>query len=205
MADLTPSDLDAGTIRGTVERILAGPAYESTRPLALERAFDAVVDALSRALDTLTSPAGYGVGTGLLLGVVVVVGVIAWRLARRVRTDRARRATPGTLGGRTARDWEDEADRHAAEGAWGGALRCHYRALLADLVAAGLVDEVAGRTARGYLRDVAAAAPDAADAMSEITRAFEAAWYGRRQVTAADVTELRAAAATVRRRALVAA
>lgn len=205
MADLTPSDLDAGTIRGTVERILAGPTYESTRPLALERAFDAVVDAVSRALDALTSPAGHGIGTGLLVGVVVGVGVIAWRLARRVRSDRGRRATPATLGGRSARDWEDEADRHAAEGAWGQALRCHYRALLADLVAAGLVDEVAGRTARGYLHDVVAVAPDAAEAMTDVTGAFEAAWYGRRPVTAADVTGLRAAAATVRRRTLVAA
>ena len=203
MAGLTPSDLDAGAIRGAAERVLSGPAYEQARPSSLERVATSVVDAIARVLDALVSPGGSGVGIGMLAAAVALVALIAWRLARRVRRDRARRAAPAQIGGRTARDWEQDAERHAAGGAWGEALRCHYRALLADLVAAGMIDEVAGRTARGYLREVTAAAPDATEAMTTVTEAFEMAWYDRGDVTATDVTDLRVAAATVRRHLLV--
>jgi Domain of unknown function (DUF4129) len=203
VARLTPSDLDAAAIRDAAERVLSGPAYESARPGGLERMVTSVVDAIARLLGALLAPAGSGVGIGLLAAAVALVALIAWRLARRVRRDRARRAAPGRLGGRTARDWGHAAERHAADGAWGEALRCHYRALLADLVAAGMIDEVAGRTARGYLREVAAAAPDAAGAMTTVTEAFETTWYGRRDVTASDLTDMRAAVTAVRHHLLV--
>jgi len=205
VAGLTPSDLDADAIRDVTARVLARPAYEPAESGSFERLVTSVVDATARVLDALVSPAGSGVGLGLLAGAGALVAVVAWRLARRVRRDRGQRAAPGRLGGRTAADWEREAERHTADGAWGDALRCHYRALLADLVAAGMIDEVAGRTARGYLRDVGAAAPDATAAMTTVTEAFEATWYGRRDTTATDVAQLRAATATVRRHLLVAA
>lgn len=203
MAGLTPSDLDARAIRDAAERVLSDPTYESARPGALDRVVTAVVDAVARVLDLLVAPGGSGVGLGLLAAAVALVAVITWRLAGRVRRDRARRAAPGRIDGRTARDWERDAERHAGAGAWRAALRCHYRALLADLIAAGMVDEVAGRTARGYLREIAAAAPDAAEPMTAVTEAFETAWYDRRDVTAADVADLRLAAAAVRHRLLV--
>jgi hypothetical protein len=68
-----------------------------------------------------------------------------------------------------------------------------------------VIDEVAGRTARAYQREIATACPAAADAMTTVTAAFEAAWYGDRHVSSADVTALRDAAATVRRHVPVAA
>lgn len=203
MTGLTPSDLGAQAIRDATARVLADPVYEPARPGALERAGTALVDALARVLETLVSPAGSGVGVGMLAAAVGLVALVVWRLARRVRRDRGRQAAPGDVGGRTAGDWELEARRHAADGAWNEALRCHYRALLAELVAAGVIHEVAGRTARGYLRDVVAAAPEALGAMTTVTAAFEAAWYDRRAVTARDVTDLRTAAAAVRRHLLL--
>lgn len=203
MAGLTPSDLDAEAVRSAAERVLSSATFEPVRPGVIERALTAAGDVVAQVLDTLVSPAGSGIGIGLLAAAVTLVGLIAWRLARRVRRDRGRPPTPGALAGRSARAWELEADRHAADGAWAEALRCHYRALLADLVAAGTIDEVAGRTARGYLREVATAAPRAADAMTAVTEAFEAAWYDRRDVTPTDVTELRAATAAVRRHVMV--
>lgn len=203
MAGLTPSDLEAGAIREATERVLSGPGYEPARPGGLERVVTSVVDAIARVLDALVAPGGGAVGIGLLAAAVALTAVIAWRLVRRIRRDRARQAAPGRLGGRSAREWERDAERHAADGAWSEALRCHYRALLADLVAAGIIDEVAGRTARGYLREVVAAAPDATEAMTAVTEAFETAWYDRRDVTAADVADLRLAATAVRRHLLV--
>ncbi|HSJ44752.1 MAG TPA: DUF4129 domain-containing protein [Euzebyales bacterium] len=203
MARLTPSGLDAAAIRDAAERVLSGPAYGSARPGGLERTVTSAVDALARLHDALVAPAGSIVGVAMLAAAVALVALVAWRVARRVRRDRARRATPGRIGGRTARDWERAAERHAADGARGEALRCHYRALVADLVAAGMIDEVAGRTARGYLREVVAAAPEAAEAMTTVTEAFETTWYGRRDVTASDLTDMRAAVTTVRRHLLV--
>lgn len=203
MAQLTPSDLDAGAIRDVTERVLAGPDYAQAQPGPLTRLVDAVLDRVADVIGTLLSPRGSGVGVALLAVAVATVALIAWTLLRRVRRDRARAPVPGRIGGRTAQDWQRAAERYAADADWASALRCHYRALLADLVAAGLVDEVAGRTARGYQRDIVAATPDAGDAMTTVTAAFEAAWYGHRDVTAADVTVLQAAAAAVRRHLLV--
>lgn len=204
MAQLTPSNLGAEQIRQTADRVLGGPAYAEAEPgLALQVA-RWLLERSAQLASAITS-AGGGVGVVLLVVTVGLAVAIAWRLLRRIRRDRGHPVRPGPLGGRGAQDWRGDAARHEAAGEWAAALRCHYRALLADLVAAGMIEEVAGRTTRGYLRDVVAAAPDAAEPMTSVTAAFEVAWYDRREVTDVDVAALRAAVAAVRDRALVAA
>lgn len=200
-AALTPSDLDPERIRRATAQVLAGPDFAGAQPGVLTRAARWVLDRVGELLAAIVSGGGGPLGLALLAVALVVLGLIVWSLVRRVRRDRGRPAPrPGGIGGRTAADWTAAAERAEAEGAWADALRCRYRALLADLVAAGMLDEVPGRTARGYERDVAAAAPDAAAPLRDVTRAFEGAWYDRRAVDAADVEALRAAADAVRRR-----
>jgi hypothetical protein len=201
VALVTPSDLDPEQIRQATDRVLS--EYAQAEPGLLAQALRWVLDQVAAIVSGLISAGGGGVGVALLIALVGGVAVIAWRLVRRVRTDRGHQARPGTIGGRTAQDWRADAQRHEDAREWASALRCHYRALLADLIAAEMIDEIAGRTARGYLHDVIGAAPDAAQPMTAVTAAFEAAWYDRREVTQADVRALRDAAAAVRARLLV--
>ncbi len=205
MAQLTPSALDAAEIRQAVDRVLSGPAYAEAEPGLLTRGVRWLLEQVAELVSQVISAGGDGVGVVLLAALIGSVALIVWRLLRRIRRDRGRPARPGGLGGRGAQDWQADAVRHEGAGEWAAALRCHYRALLAELVAAGMIDEVAGRTARGYLRDVVGAAPDAAEPMTAVTTAFEAAWYDRREVTDADVAALRHAVTAVRRRVLVTA
>ncbi|CAN5788163.1 hypothetical protein BH23ACT10_BH23ACT10_18710 [soil metagenome] len=198
MAQLTPSDLDAERIRQVTDRVLSD--YGSAEPGLASRALRWVLDRVAQIIAAVIDAGGDGAGVALLGALIVGCGMLAWLLLRRVRRDRAHQSPPGAIGGRTARDWQADARRFEADQGWASALRCHYRALLADLITAGMIDEVAGRTARGYLRDVTEAAPDTAEPMTAVTVAFEAAWYDRREVTASDVDALRTAATTVRDR-----
>lgn len=59
-------------------------------------------------------------------------------------------------------------------------MRCRYRALVGDLIAAGLLEDVPGRTTGEYRRDVAVRAPDRSSAYDEATELFELAWYADR-------------------------
>lgn len=200
VAQVTPSDLDPERIRQVTDRVLSG--YGPAEPGLPARVLNWVLDQVAAIVSGIIAAGGGGLGVALLLAVIGGVVVIAWRLVQRVRTDRAGPARPGTIGGRTAEDWRGDAQRHEVGREWALALRCHYRALLADLIAAGLVEEIPGRTARGYQRDVVEAAPGATEPMATVTAAFEAAWYDRRAVSQADVHALRAAAAAVRDRLL---
>lgn len=78
----------------------------------------------------------------------------------------------------SAEQWRREADRLAAEGNYREALRCRYRALVAELADCGLIDQVPGRTSGDYDRAVRALVPEAAEQFSAATRLFERCWYG---------------------------
>ena len=185
------------------EEVLAQPRYDAAEPGLFSQIATWLLDRIARLFALLEAGDG-----GTIVGVVVLalaVGVTALlvvRLLLRVRRDPGVAAVAG-IGGRSAEDWRELARRAEAAGDWAEALRCSYRALLADLVAAGLTDEVAGRTARDYLRDISAAAPEAEGPMTWATDVFEATWYDRRPVDASDLAAMRRAGEGVRRSALV--
>jgi hypothetical protein len=140
---------------------------------------------------------GLGGGSALvgwaIVGVVGVVAVVVFVVvARALQRDPGVGAGVAVDGvGRPPADWRAEAARHEAAGAWRDALRCHWRALVADLAARGLVEEVPGRTTGDYRRHVARAVPGAAKTFASATGLFEVAWYAAQEVDAAAVAEER--------------
>ena len=201
---LTPSDVEADRIRQATEQVLGNPAYREAQPSIIQRALMWLVDALARLIFGLRAgDGGTIVGVTLMAIAIGVTVVIVVMLLRRVRRDVGTEGVTVGIGGRTAADWRQLAEQAEAAGEWDVALRCRYRALLADLVAAGVTDEVVGRTARDYLRDVTEAAPATEQSLTWVTEAFEATWYDRRPVAAADVEAMRTASEDVRRHALV--
>ena len=197
---LAPSDLEPSQIRQVTERVLDRPEFVAAGPGLLDRIWRTLLDWLARLLDVVGSGRrGDIVGTAILIAASLAVAFLTVRLVRGVRRDRGTGKRRRGRGGRSASDWLRLALELEARGDWAGALRCRYRALLAEFVDAGIVDEVAGRTARDYLREVTAAAPTTSAALAEVTEAFEATWYDRRPVTAGDVDAVATAADTVRR------
>lgn len=200
---LAPSGVEPSEIRRLTEQVLAQPRYDAAEPGIVTRLWTWILDRTAELIARLAAGDG-----GTIVGVVILVlavgatAFLAVRLLLRVRRDPGA-AAPAGIEGRSAEDWRELARRAEAAGDWAEALRCSYRALLADLVAAGVTDEVAGRTARDYLRDISAAAPAAEEPMTWATEAFEAAWYDRRPVDASDLEAMRRAGERVRRGALV--
>lgn len=204
LRSLDPSRIEPLRIERVTEQVLARPGFDQARPGAIERLLDTLFDGLRRLFELLGQGAGGSlVGTIALAVLIGGTALIAIMLLRRVRTDRATISRPAGIGGRSAQDWHDLARRAEADGDWGSALRCTYRALLAELIDAGVTDEVAGRTASEYLRDISEAAPATRGPLQFVTNAFEATWYDRRPVDATDVDAVRSAADDVRRAALV--
>ena len=116
----------------------------------------------------------------VLLGAVVAIIWFASRWGRTVQVDRRVGVRVEEIHRRTPAEWRAEAEALEADGQWKLALRCRYRALVGDLIAAGLLEDVPGRTTGEYRRDVAVRAPDRSSAFDEATELFELAWYADR-------------------------
>lgn len=178
-ADLRPPQRDPTVARDAARRVLDRPEYRRPAPTLLQRARRWVVEQLERLLGGLL---GSGRGATVFwvvvaAGVVVLVVVLA-RFGRGVTADPARRVTAATAGRRTPGEWRAEAESHEAAGRWRAGLRCRYRALVAELVERGLVDDVPGRTAGEYRTEVRERVPASAEPFEEATDLFEQAWYG---------------------------
>lgn len=167
---------------------------EPAKPL-LDRARDALFDFLGRMLARILEGA-----TGSPIGWLVVAIVVAVLVALTVRFVRSVQRDPevdavaaGGLGARrrTGREWRAEANALESSGNWRAALRCRYRALVADLAARGLVDEVPGRTSGEYRAEVASNAPTVSREFASATSLFEAAWYGGESTGADDAATFR--------------
>lgn len=187
--------------RATAQEVLAQPQYAEAEPNLLERAWQAIVEALGELIDQLGGVAGTEwIGAAVLaLGVGVVAWVIVVGLARLRPSGDAGEAAV-SLEGRDASDWRAEAADHEAAGAWRAAVRCRYRELLAELVAAGRVDDVPGRTPREYLAQASASEAGLHEPVAVATGAFEAAWYTDAPVGPDDAARVAAAADDVRAR-----
>jgi hypothetical protein len=95
---------------------------------------------------------------------------------------------------RPATAWAAEAARLEAEGRWRDALRCRYRALVAGLAGAGVVEEIPGRTAGEYRLLVRQSRPAVDEPFGGATDQFERAWYGEADTGPDDTAAIRALA-----------
>jgi len=122
----------------------------------------------------------------VVVGLMAVAAVRAW--SRLPAGPSTRVVVTASTAGRSAIDWWAEAARHERDGRWRDALRCKYRALVADLAGRGVVEEVPGGTAGEYRSVVQASIPAVAADFSGATDLFEGAWYGNRPTAQADQT-----------------
>lgn len=173
--------MTADEVRQLADEILARPEFVQPEPSLLERVRSWFEDLVGRVLE-----AAFSGGAGSLLGWVVLLGAVAaiiWfatRLGRTVQVDRRVGVRLEGVHRRTPAEWRAEAEDHEAAGDWKLALRCRYRALVGDLIADRLLEDVAGRTTGEYRRDLAVRAPDRSPAFAEATELFELAWYADR-------------------------
>jgi len=178
-------------VHAIVSHILSERQFHPS-PSFLHRVINAVLNWLDHLLDLhLHLPSGSGgLGAGWLsdvLLVVLVVAVVALLVVAIRKGVLARFRHPGGTGVVVTEEgeimapeaWRREAERLAAEGRYREALRCRYRALVAELASRGVLNEVPGRTSGDYERLVAALLPEVAMPFSTITRLFESCWYGQ--------------------------
>lgn len=169
----------ADDARRAVRDVLSRREFREPAEPLLQRARDALFDFLGRLLARILEGAtGSPVGWLAVAIVVTVIAVLVVRFARGLTRDPAREAVGVPSVRRAARDWRADADALEATGDWRGALRCRYRALVADLAARGLVEEIPGRTAGEYRAEVATNVPTVAGDFAGATALFERAWYG---------------------------
>lgn len=192
---------DPQQVREVVREVLSRPEFRPPQRSLTERLFDWVLELIGRLLAALGgSGAGGIVGLILLALVLAGVGVLAARFSRGLTpSPEVAAAVPGGRR-RSAAEWRAEAEAHERAGAWREAVRSRYRALVADLATRGLVEEVPGRTAGEYRRQVGRALPEAATDFAGATELFEVAWYGRSSTGTGDAAHLRDLADRVLRR-----
>jgi hypothetical protein len=173
-------------ISDRADAIVQRPEYRQTQSW-LERASGWLDDVLGDIIGGLASGGVGGVVSWLILA--VLVGVILWLLIRLTPVAGLARAAsteavvttqgPEATEFLTAEEWRREAARLAAAGDYDRALRARYRALLAELIDRGLIEDIAGRTPGEYRRDLQSGARrEVAEPFSSATDLFEEIWYG---------------------------
>jgi hypothetical protein len=200
--DLPAPARDPERVREAVREVLARPEFRPPDRTLLQRAYDWLIEQAGRLLAELgASGAGGIVGLAVLVLALLGIGLLAARFSRGMTASPEVRAAVAGAPRRPAADWRAEAEAHERAGAWRAAVRCRYRALVAELAARGLVDEVPGRTAGEYRREVRRSLPDAAADFAGATELFELAWYGRGETGAPEATRVRELSGRVLQRA----
>ena len=188
----TPTQDPAAT-RARADEILARPEFRKAQPNLLQRLATTVsrwVSALFQGL--LVGGIGAAAAWLILIVAGLVVAAVAFRLTRDVRSDPTRALMELPVAERrTPIEWRRQAEAHEADGEWKEALRCRYRALVADLVARRAIRDLPGRTTGEYRAEVGANVPTGAGAFGGASELFERAWYGNRPTGAAENEQFR--------------
>lgn len=198
---LRPPDATGAEIRRRAREILSRPEFQPKPKTLYQRVVDFLSERLDRVLRLLLGGGRSAIiGWIIIVAVLALVGYLVVRLTRnRLAVAPARPPEPAveTEPRRRAVDWKNEAAAHEQRGEWRLALRCRYRALVADLAGRGVVEEIPGRTAGEYRAEVWGNAPAAVEPFTRATRLFERAWYGNLPTDATQSTELRELSAAV--------
>jgi hypothetical protein len=183
---------DSEQVREVTREVLSRAEFRVPERSLLERVVDWVLEMIGRLLAALGGSGAGGIVGLILLGLVLLgVGVLVARFSRGLTpSPEVAAVVPGGRR-RSAAAWRAEAEAQERAGAWREAVRSRYRALVADLAMRGVVEEVPGRTAGEYRREVGQTLPDAAGDFAGATELFEVAWYGRSGTGAQQAAHLR--------------
>jgi Domain of unknown function (DUF4129) len=191
--DLPEPEHDPAEVRETTRRVLRRPEFRPAQRSGVQIAWDWLLLQLGILFGLLAAG-----GAGSIIGLVVVLLIMAalfllivW-FSRGITRDPAIAAALPAVPRRSGASWRAEAEAHERAGEWRQAVRSRYRALVADLAARGLVDEIPGRTAGEYRGEVRRNVPTAAAEFADATELFELAWYARWPTGPDDATRLRA-------------
>jgi hypothetical protein len=187
-----------GEVRDRADEILERPEFRPRERSAVQRAIDWVLRRLGEALNRGASSGGGLLGWLLLVGLVAAAVWVVRRIQPVPRATVAREDIAVMIEeARSAAEWRAAAAVHEADVAWLEALRCHYQALVAELVEREVVDDVPGRTVGEYRAEVAAARPAATPAFVDATTVYEDAWYGTGDASPAETHRFVAGATRV--------
>jgi Domain of unknown function (DUF4129) len=192
LAGLPAPSRDPGQIHRAVDEVLARPEFRpAARPL-LDRIWSWIVERLGELLASLTATtAGSLIGLGIFALILLLLGLLAARFVRSMSRSPEVAAQVVATPRRSAAAWRAEAEAHEAAGEWRQAVRCRYRALVADLASRGVVEEVPGRTSGEYRGEVDRNLPGAAEAFAGATVVFDRAWYGRQPTGEGEAARFR--------------
>jgi len=87
--------------------------------------------------------------------------------------------------------WLQLAEMAEADGRWRDAIRCRWRALVAEMAAEGSLADLAGSTVGEQRVQVGTTRPEAYPSFVAAATLFEEAWYGRHPVDVGEATALR--------------
>jgi hypothetical protein len=191
-----PLEHDPHDVRSRAQELLSRPPYAVEDPGLVDRTLQAVGERIAEFVRTLL---GVMSGDALVAWVIVAVGalllgLVVWRATRGATVDRSVGEVAPGASTRSASEWHELADRHAAAGELVEALRCRYAALVAALMESGTIEDVPGRTVRELDAEVAVGNPGLADDVAAAGRRIEAVVYGRETVTRGDLEVVTTAA-----------
>jgi hypothetical protein len=180
LVDLPAPSRGPGEIHRAVDEVLARREFRPAAQPLLDRIGSWVLTRLGELLAALgATTAGSIIGLAVFAMILIVLGLLTARFVRTM--SRSPEVAAVVVGGprRGAAEWRAEAEAHEASGEWRQAVRCRYRALVADLASRGVVEEVPGRTSGEYRGEVSRNLPNASEAFAGATEVFDQAWYGR--------------------------
>jgi hypothetical protein len=187
-----PVDLSRSEARQAARDELRKQIYQQAEPSIAERAVRWLLELLSTLFDDAgrVSPGGQVGLIGLL--VLIVAGVVAFRLKLGPLARSAAQADALFVGApRSSADYRSAADAHAAASRWAEAVRDRLRAIIRGLEERDLLEPRPGRTADEAARDAGLVLPDCAQPLLVAAREFDEIWYGGRAARRAVDEQLR--------------
>ncbi|MGH3970286.1 MAG: DUF4129 domain-containing protein [Mycobacterium sp.] len=177
-------DIDRDAAHQAAQHELAKAIYPKAS--AAQRFHQWVDELLYRLLDKASSVPGGWLTIVVLLTLLVIGAVIAFRVAQQ--TMRTRRGADYQLfdaGQLSAAQHRAAAERFAAEGNWAAAIRHRLRAVAREFEETGLLSPTPGRTANELAREAGARLPHLASELSAAATAFNDVTYGEQPGTPA--------------------
>lgn len=177
-----------------MDEILARPEFRPPSKPLLQRILEEIERRVGDVFEALTSGGRASlVAWAIVIALAATIALMTARLVRSVGRDPVvRHAASESEPVRPAVAWRSDAEAHEADGRWRDAVRCRYRALVADLASRGVVEEIPGRTSGEYRGEVASTRPSAAQDFSTASDVFDRAWYGGIPAGPGDAARLRA-------------